>query len=172
MRYAQIRDMDIVNGKGIGASIFFQGCSHRCKGCFNSSTWDFNGGKEWTKEIEDEFIEICQREYIDHVSLLGGECLDQPIDELITLLNRVKTEVGKPIWLWTGYTLDEIKKSKNKESILKFIDYLIDGRFIDDEKDLNLKFRGSINQRIYKNINNKMIDITNIDKFEYKGELL
>lgn len=153
MRYAQIRDMDIVNGKGIGASIFFQGCSHRCKGCFNSSTWDFNGGKEWTKEVEDEFIEICKREYIDHVSLLGGEPLDQPIDELITLLNRVKIEVGKPIWLWTGYTFMYIENSPSHpkfSDVLDYVDYVIDGEFIEELKDLNLPYRGSSNQNIWK----------------------
>ena len=155
MRYAQIRDMDIVNGKGIGATIFFQGCSHfpHCKGCFNSSTWDFNGGKEWTKEVEDEFIEICKREYIDHVSLLGGEPLDQPIDELITLLNRVKIEVGKPIWLWTGYTFMYIENSPSHpkfSDVLDYVDYVIDGEFIEELKDLNLPYRGSSNQNIWK----------------------
>lgn len=153
MRYAQIRDMDIVNGKGIGASIFFQGCSHRCKGCFNSSTWDFNGGKEWIKDVEDEFIEICKREYIDHESLLGGEPLDQPIDELITLLNRVKIEVGKPIWLWTGYTFMYIENSPSHpkfSDVLDYVDYVIDGEFIEELKDLNLPYRGSSNQNIWK----------------------
>jgi anaerobic ribonucleoside-triphosphate reductase activating protein len=153
MRYAQIRDMDIVNGKGIGATIFFQGCSHRCKGCFNSSTWDFNGGKEWTKEVEDEFIKLCQREYIDHISILGGEPLDQPIDELITLLNRVKTEVGKPIWLWSGYTFIYIENSPRHpkfSKVLDYVDYVIDGEFKEELKDLNLLYRGSSNQNIWK----------------------
>lgn len=153
MRYAQIRDMDIVNGKGIGASIFFQGCTHHCKSCFNASTWDFNGGKEWTKEVEDEFIKICQREYIDHVSLLGGEALDQPIDELITLLNRIKTEVNKPIWLWSGYTFIYIENSPSHprfSDVLDYVDYVIDGEFIDELKDLNLLYRGSSNQNIWK----------------------
>lgn len=157
MRYVQIRDMDIVNGKGIGATIFFQGCSHRCKGCFNSSTWDFNGGKEWTKEVEDEFIKLCQREYIDHVSLLGGEPLDQPIDELITLLNRVKIEVGKPIWLWSGYTFIYIENSPvhpKFSNVLDYVDYVIDGEFVEELKDLNLLYRGSSNQNIWKKDDN------------------
>ncbi len=157
MRYAQIRDMDIVNGKGIGTSIFFQGCTHHCKGCFNSSTWDFNGGKEWTKEVEDEFIEICKREYIDHISILGGEPLQQPIDELITLLNRVKTEVGKPIWLWSGYTFIYIENSHSHpkfSDVLDYVDYVIDGEFKEELKDLNLPYRGSSNQNIWKKDNN------------------
>lgn len=148
MRYAQIRDMDIINGKGIGASIFFQGCSHRCKGCFNQSTWDFNKGKEWTKDIEDEFIKICQKKYIDHVAILGGEPLDQPIDELIELLKRIKTEVNKPVWLWSGYIWEEILKDNNRYQILNYIDILVDGKFIDELKDMNLKLRGSSNQRV------------------------
>lgn len=176
MRYAQIRNMDIINGKGIGVSVFFQGCSHHCKNCFNTLTWDFNSGKEWTKEIENSFIKSCQCRYVDHVSFLGGEPFDQDIEQLYDLLKRIKDEVDKPIWIWTGYTLDEIKKSKSKESVLKFIDYLIDGRFVDSKKDLSLKYRGSSNQRIYKNINSKtmsktMIDITDIiDNNFGKGE--
>jgi anaerobic ribonucleoside-triphosphate reductase activating protein len=157
MRYAQIRDMDIVNGKGIGATLFVQGCSHHCKGCFNSSTWDFNSGKEWTKEIEDKFIEICKRDYIDHVSILGGEPLQQPIEELITLLNRVKTEVRKPIWLWTGYTFLYIENSPRNpkfSDVLEYVDYVIDGEFKEELKDLNLLYRGSSNQNIWKKDSN------------------
>lgn len=148
MRYAQIRNMDIINGKGIGVSIFFQGCSHHCKNCFNMSTWNFNGGKEWTKEIEDKFIKSCQCEYIDHVSFLGGEPLDQPISELLTLLTRIKIEVNKPIYMWSGYTWEEILRDKKRSQILNYIDILIDGKFIDELKDMNLKLRGSSNQRI------------------------
>lgn len=148
MRYAQIRKMDIINGKGIGVSIFFQGCSHHCKNCFNVLTWDFNDGKEWTKEIEDRFIKSCQCKYIDHVSFLGGEPLDQPISELLILLTRIKKEVNKPIYMWSGYTWEEILKDNKRCQILKYIDILIDGKFIDELKDMNLKLRGSSNQRI------------------------
>lgn len=151
MRYASIRDMDIVNGVGIACSLFVQGCSHHCKNCFNKETWDFNGGKEWTKEIEDEFIEICKRPYIDCVSILGGEPLDQDLD-MLELLRRVKKEVGKPIYLWTGYTWETIFSNNEdyiiESLILSLCDYVIDGEYVDDLKDYRLKLRGSSNQRI------------------------
>jgi anaerobic ribonucleoside-triphosphate reductase activating protein len=82
MRYASIREMDITNGIGIGVSLFVQGCTHHCKGCFNPETWDFNGGKEWTQDIENKFIELCKRPHIDCVSILGGEPFDQDEKEL------------------------------------------------------------------------------------------
>ena len=164
MRYASIRDMDIVNGVGIACSLFVQGCSHHCKNCFNQETWDFNGGKEWTKEIEDEFIEICKRPYIDCVSILGGEPLDQDLD-MLELLRRIKKEVGKPIYLWTGYTWETIFSNEDyvlEMLILSLCDYVIDGEYIDDLKDYRLKLRGSSNQRIIdvkKTLDSKTNDI-------------
>ena len=169
MRYASIRDMDIVNGVGIACSLFVQGCSHHCKNCFNQETWDFNGGKEWTKEIEDEFIEICKRPYIDCVSILGGEPLDQDLD-MLELLRRIKKEVGKPIYLWTGYTWETIFSNEDyvlEMLILSLCDYVIDGEYIDDLKDYRLKLRGSSNQRIIdvkKTLDSKTNDIKNYHK--------
>ena len=169
MRYASIRDMDIVNGVGIACSLFVQGCSHHCKNCFNQETWDFNGGKEWTKEIEDEFIEICKRPYIDCVSILGGEPLDQDLD-MLELLRRIKKEVGKPIYLWTGYTWETIFSNEYyvlEMLILSLCDYVIDGEYIDDLKDYRLKLRGSSNQRIIdvkKTLDSKTNDIKNYHK--------
>ena len=169
MRYASIRDMDIVNGVGIACSLFVQGCSHHCKNCFNYETWDFNGGKEWTKEIEDEFIEICKRPYIDCVSILGGEPLDQDLD-MLELLRRIKKEVGKPIYLWTGYTWETIFSNEDyvlEMLILSLCDYVIDGEYIDDLKDYRLKLRGSSNQRIIdvkKTLDSKTNDIKNYHK--------
>ena len=155
MRYAQIRDMDIVNGKGIGVSIFFQGCSApHCKGCFNSSTWDFNGGKEWTKEVEDKFIELAKKEHIDHISFLGGEPFAQPLDELTSLVKRIKEQVNKPIWVWTGY--DHMKiPYKYMADVLPYIDYMVDGQFVEELKDMNLKFRGSSNQKIWHRVSKR-----------------
>ena len=169
MRYASIRDMDIVNGVGIACSLFVQGCSHHCKNCFNQETWDFNGGKEWTKEIEDEFIEICKRPYIDCASILGGEPLDQDLD-MLELLRRIKKEVGKPIYLWTGYTWETIFSNEDyvlEMLILSLCDYVIDGEYIDDLKDYRLKLRGSSNQRIIdvkKTLDSKTNDIKNYHK--------
>jgi anaerobic ribonucleoside-triphosphate reductase activating protein len=138
--------MDISNGDGIRVSLFVQGCKFCCKGCFNVDTWDFNGGKEWTKEIEDMFINLCNIDHIAAVSILGGEPLQQD-DDLLKLLKRIKSEVNKPISLWTGYKFNEIPKDKHV--YLKYIDVITDGQFVEELKDLSLKFKGSSNQNIY-----------------------
>lgn len=147
IRYTQIREMDISNGEGIRVSLFVQGCKFCCKGCFNKDTWDFNGGKEWTEEIEEEFIDLCKKPFIESVSILGGEPLQQD-DELLRLLKRIKKEVKKPISLWTGYKFDEIPK--DKQGYLEYIDVVTDGQFIEELKDFRLKFKGSSNQKVYK----------------------
>lgn len=171
MNYAQIRDMDIVNGEGIAVSLFVQGCTHHCNGCFNQSTWNFEGGNRWTKDIEDEFIALCKRDYITCVSILGGEPFDsfpKSLEMIFTdgsvglhtLLYRLITEVKKPIYVWTGYTLEEINNSVNKWYWLRYIDYLIDGKFEEDKKDVRLRLRGSSNQRIWDLRDDTPINVT------------
>lgn len=149
MRYAQIRSMDISNGVGIACSLFVQGCSHHCKNCFNPETWDFNAGEEWTKEIEDKFIELCQNEHVDCVSILGGEPFDQD-EHIYWFLKKLKYEVNKPLYLWTGYKIEYLLTRDVPRDCLKenLIDYLIDGEYVDELRDLNLELRGSSNQRI------------------------
>ena len=149
MRYAQIREMDITNGKGIACSLFVQGCSHHCKGCFNPETWDFNSGKEWTQDIENKFIELCKRPHIDCVSILGGEPFDQN-EHIYWLLKKIKLEVNKPLYLWSGYEYEYlINRDISRGCLMEnLIDYLIDGEFQLDKRDLSLKLRGSSNQRI------------------------
>lgn len=164
MRYAQIRKMDISNGERIGVSLFVQGCRFHCKGCFNIDTWDFNGGKEWTKEVENEFLNLIDRPYIKRISILGGEPLaDENIDGILELLNKIDYP-GKEIWIYTGYLFEDLK-SKFEEAqytpftpntdkwitryeIISKCNVLVDGRFEEDKKDLTLKFRGSSNQRV------------------------
>lgn len=139
--------MDISNGAGIGVSLFVQGCKFHCKGCFNKKTWNFNGGKEWNIDIENKFIELCKIEYIDHISILGGEPLQQDND-LVELLKRIKKEVDKPILLWTGYKFENIPE--DKKEVLNYVDEVTDGQFIEKLKDYKLKFKGSSNQKLYK----------------------
>ena len=164
MRYASIRDMDVVNGIGIACSLFVQGCSHHCKGCFNQETWDFKGGEEWTKEIEDKFISLCNRPYIDCVSILGGEPFQQG-EDFYELLKKLKYNVNKPIFVWTGYKFEEIMESYPMQKCLIYIDYLIDGKYVDSLKDYKLHLRGSSNQRIidikstFNNNNIETLDI-------------
>ena len=108
VKYNTIRDMDISNGEGIACSIFFQGCSHHCEGCFNPETWSFDTGKEFTEEVQHKFIEMCKKPYIKCISLLGGEPFDQDSCELYNFLKRLKQEVNKPVYLWTGYLYEEL----------------------------------------------------------------
>lgn len=164
MRYASIRDMDVVNGIGIACSLFVQGCLHHCYNCFNQETWDFKKGKEWTQETENKFIELCNRPFIDCVSILGGEPFQQG-EDFYELLKKLKHNVNKPIFVWTGYKFEEIMESYPMQKCLIYIDYLIDGKYIDSLKDYKLILRGSSNQRIIdiKNtLNNKNIEILDI----------
>lgn len=161
MRYSSIRSMDISNGEGVGVSLFVQGCHFHCKNCFNQDTWDFSGGKEWNRKIEDEFMKLVNRPYIKRVSLLGGEPLaDENVLDIMRLINRIKTECpDKKIWCYTGYTWEQIfpivnpylnltQAEMTRQNAVKNCDILVDGRFVEEEKDLSLEFRGSKNQKI------------------------
>lgn len=158
MRYAQIRDMDISNGTGIGVSLFVQGCHFHCKNCFNQSTWDFLSGKPWSIDVYKHFIELIDRPYIKRVSILGGEPLvDENVADVGWLLNDIRDIFGKTkkIWLYTGYTFEEIFKSDDlrpvniiRQNSVKLVDVLVDGRFVEEKKDLSYPFAGSTNQRV------------------------
>lgn len=149
MRYEQIRKFDVTNGPGIRTSLFVTGCSNNCPGCFNKELQNFNYGTLWTKEREDEFISYVQNPQIVGVSILGGDPMEQTMDDsLVSLLNRIRVETEKDIWLWSGYTFDEIINNEKMREILGYIDVLIDGRFIMAERNIKLKYRGSKNQRV------------------------
>lgn len=148
MKYAQIREMDVTNGNGIGVALFTQGCPYHCKNCFNPETWDFNKGIDWTKETENRMIELLKPKYITRLTILGGEPLiERNIEPLTTLLKRVKgVYPDKQVWLYTGGDFEVLEGLY--EEIFQYIDILIDGRYIDDLRDYKLKWRGSSNQRI------------------------
>ncbi|MCI7555157.1 MAG: anaerobic ribonucleoside-triphosphate reductase activating protein [Tenericutes bacterium] len=148
MKYAQIREMDVTNGNGIGVALFTQGCPYHCKNCFNPETWDFNKGTDWTKETENRIIELLKPEYITRLTILGGEPLiERNIEPLTALLKRVKSVYpDKQVWLYTGGDFEVLEGLY--EEIFQYIDILIDGRYIDDLRDYKLKWRGSSNQRI------------------------
>ena len=150
MRYAQIRSMDISNGIGIGVSLFVQGCHFYCKDCFNSETWDFSGGKPWTEDSKKLFLVSVLRTYIERVSILGGEPLaDENFSDVLDLVQAIHEKFPeKKIWIYTGYTWEELLKDEQKKEILPYINVLVDGRFQTDLKDLSLKFKGSSNQRV------------------------
>lgn len=161
MRYALIREMDVSNGRGVGISLFVQGCHFHCKGCFNPETWDFNGGREWTKETEDRFIDLAKRPYVHRVSILGGEPLaDENVTDVLKLITRIKNEFGynRPIWLYTGYRLEDIAEDSNQNHsahdrllAISLVDYLVDGQFELEKQDMlnkEIVFAGSTNQRV------------------------
>lgn len=207
MRYAQIRSMDISNGEGVGVSLFVQGCPFHCKNCFNSETWDFNGGKEWTEETKNKFMELIDRPYIKRISILGGEPLaEQNLDGVLSLIKEIREKypisqnpnsenIGKSrvledenskemriscpeksIWLYTGFNTEfstedlynniigfisitshfypickqqELATNQIKRSqIIEMCDVVIDGKYIDEQKDITLAWRGSTNQRV------------------------
>lgn len=148
MRVAKIKLFDIENGFGVGNSIFVQGCPHHCPGCFNEDTWDFEGGEEWTKEKEDKLIEDCSPWYITRLSILGGEPVCKPnIDGVIDLVLRFKKEFPrKEIWLYTGGDISAVP-----EKLKEWCNYIVDGPFVEELKDLTLEFRGSSNQTVWAN---------------------
>lgn len=146
MRYNQIRKMDIADGPGVRVSIFFQGCAFHCKNCFNSETWDFNGGKEFTIETIDKVLDLCSEDYIKGLSILGGEPMHPAnIEGTLTLAQAFKERYpNKNLWVWTGFLFEQLKN----QEVLKYIDVLVDGQYVDELHDPRLKWKGSSNQRV------------------------
>lgn len=151
MRYQTIIKGDLVNGEGVRCSLFVSGCSHGCAGCFNESAWDYRSGTEFSTEEIQQILDELSKPYIDGLSLLGGDPLmPKNISAVLELCSLVKEHYpNKNIWCWTGYTLQEVQENHASE-ILQYCDVLVDGKFVDSEKDLTLEFRGSKNQRILK----------------------
>lgn len=147
MRYNLIRKMDISNGPGVRVSVFMQGCSFHCKNCFNPETWDFEGGKEFTDETIEKVLELCSKEHVKGLSILGGEPMHpKNIDATTKLAKAFKEKYSnKNLWVWSGFEFD--KDLKGKE-VLNYIDVLIDGVYKDELHDPTLKWRGSSNQRV------------------------
>ena len=156
MNYATIKSHDTANGYGVRVSLFVSGCTHHCKGCFNPEAWDFCYGTPYTQDTEDEIINLLKRDYIRGLSLLGGEPMEpQNQAVIVNLVKRVKKELpNKDIWCYSGYTLDRElceggrAHTEFTNDILNSLDVLVDGRFVEELKDLRLKFRGSSNQRL------------------------
>ena len=146
MNYGQIRKIDIANGPGVRVSLFVSGCRNHCKGCFNPETWDFDYGQPFTRKTEDEIIEALRPSWIQGLSILGGEPTEEEnAAALVPFLKRVRAELpDKDIWLYSGYTYETLQ---GKE-ILTLVDVLVDGPFLQEQKDAGLAFRGSRNQRI------------------------
>ena len=147
MNFAQIRKYDVANGPGIRTTIFVTGCTHKCHNCFNEDYQDFDFGDPWTQKETDEVIENLKLDEVRGLTILGGEPFQNEVD-LLEVLRDIKKEVQKDIWIFSGYTYEEILKDQDKKKLLEECDVLVDGRFVEALKDLSLRFRGSSNQRI------------------------
>ena len=165
-RYNTIIKNDVVNGEGVCVSFFVQGCPHRCPGCFNIETWDFSNGKPYTSEVKKEVLDAIGANNIKrNFSVLGGEPLASQnlimTEEIVTAVRKKYPDIM--IFLWTGYMFSYLKFANNEKvnNILDKIDVLIDGEFIEAQKNLDLKLRGSSNQRIWRKINGEWNDRTN-----------
>ena len=156
MNYATIKSYDVANGPGVRVSLFVSGCTHHCKGCFNAEAWDFNYGKPFTPEVEDQIIDYLKPWYIRGFSLLGGEPFEPENQKaLLGLMRRIReTYPEKSVWCYTGYDYEKdilagrLGDWEITRELLSCIDILVDGEFHQSEKDLSLRFKGSRNQRI------------------------
>ncbi len=156
MNYGEIKKADIANGTGVRVSLFVSGCRNHCKNCFNKDTWDFKYGRAFTKEIFDEIVEALSKNFISGLTLIGGEPFEPENQRvLVNVAKEVKRLFPqKDIWCYTGFTFEDIiygkcrAKCEVTEEFLSYIDVIVDGKFIEEQKDISLKFRGSKNQRI------------------------
>lgn len=185
MNYATIKKYDIANGPGVRVSLFVSGCTHHCKGCFNPETWDFAYGNPFTKEVEDEIITALSKSYISGLSLLGGEPFEPENQKVLApFLARIKSLYPqKDIWCYSGYNFEsdmltgKLGDSSVTEEMLKNIDTLVDGEFVENLKDISLRFKGSSNQRIIDVQSSLASDTlvlwdsdSNIDRKDISGE--
>ena len=159
MNYASIRTCDIANGEGVRVSLFVSGCTHHCKGCFNEAAWDFAYGEPFTKKTENEILAALEPDFIDGLTLLGGEPMEPENQRaLMPLLRRFREKFGdaKTLWIYTGCVLETDLKAESRwrtevtDEMLSLTDVLVDGPFLEAKKDISLQFRGSSNQRILR----------------------
>lgn len=156
MHYGEIKNCDIANGEGVRVSLFVSGCTNCCEDCFQPETWDFNYGKEYTEETENEILKMLGASYITGLTLLGGEPFEPSNQEvLVKLLRKVREAYpNKTVWSFTGFTYEKLNTegehchTENTEEMLSMIDILVDGKFDKNLKNITLRFRGSENQRI------------------------
>ena len=150
MKYSEITYPDVNNGEGCRVTLFVSGCSHRCKGCHNPETWNFDFGKDFNDDVKNRLFDIVSKPYIKGLTLSGGDPLDS-YNDVLNLVKEFRKHFGelKDIWLYTGYIIDDLL-DLNKEEILDYIDVLVDGEYDESQRDVSLPFRGSKNQRIIK----------------------
>ena len=156
MYFSEIKECDIANGPGVRVTLFVSGCTHHCKGCFNEMTWDFQYGRQFGEEDIEKILKLLEPSYIAGLTLLGGEPMEYVNQQgLLPLLRSVKEKYPeKSVWCYTGYLYDKdilqdfCKKWQETEEMLSYLDVIVDGEFVEELKDISLRFRGSSNQRI------------------------
>lgn len=152
MKYAKILKADIANGTGFRVTLFVSGCARNCKGCFNKIAQNPEYGRPFDDEAKRKIFKELNNDNCSGLSLLGGEPMSRLSDnrqQIIAFAKEVKEKFpNKNIWMWTGYTIDEIKEADDMKDILKYVDVIIDGPFIEEQKDLGLKWKGSANQKV------------------------
>lgn len=156
MNYADIKRIDIANGTGVRVSLFVSGCNRHCKNCFNKETWDFNYGKQYTKETEIKILDYLKPDYIAGLSILGGEPFEHINQKgILPLVKKVKELYPKKnIWCYTGFDFDKdilgkmINEFEETKELIQYLDVLVDGEFIEELKNSSLWFKGSSNQRV------------------------
>ena len=156
MNYATIKPVDIANGPGVRVSLFVSGCTHRCKGCFNEEAWDFQFGKHFTQEVQEQLLSSLDHDYIEGLTLLGGEPMEPSNQEaLLPFIRAVRERLPqKTIWCFTGYDFEKdilgrmMEASSVTRELIPLFDVMVDGKFVAEKRNLRLKFRGSENQRV------------------------
>lgn len=156
MHYGEIKNCDIANGEGVRVTLFVSGCTNHCKNCFQPQTWDFNYGKPFTEETEAELFRLLSPRYIRGLTLLGGEPFEPENQRsLLPFLRKLRRELPeKTVWAFTGFTWEELHtegshpRCEVTDELLSLIDVLVDGRYVEELKDIGLRFRGSSNQRL------------------------
>lgn len=156
MNYATIKPVDIANGPGVRVSLFVSGCTHRCKGCFNEEAWDFQFGKPFTQEVQEQLLSSLDHDYIEGLTLLGGEPMEPSNQEaLLPFIRAVRERLPqKTIWCFTGYDFEKdilgrmMEASSVTRELIPLFDVMVDGKFVVEKRNLSLKFRGSENQRV------------------------
>ena len=150
MNYAGIKKTDVANGPGVRVSLFVSGCRHHCKGCFNSETWDFSYGAPFDEAVMDEIMESLEPEYIEGFTVLGGEPFEpENRGTVLEVIKKVRERhPDMSIWCYSGFLFEDLRETETAKDILSLINVLVDGKFVEEKKNLRLKFRGSENQRL------------------------
>ena len=165
MNYSGIINCSIVDGDGFRVALYVSGCKHGCNGCHNKETWDFKAGKEFTKEVEDILFDRLDKPYIKGLTLTGGDPLLN-CDGILPILKRFRERYGntKDVWLYTGFTIDEIMRSSDlKNKVVELCDYIVDGKFEIEQKDTTLAFRGSRNQKIWEKTSENVLTLSSFN---------